>query len=407
MSARLLDFLARLQDSELVARFQRRCGLHLVVHEEGEEEDEEEEEEAHQTGTGAPPRGLGEGARGGLRQRQDNNSNVEYCVKEARSRLGYEVRSRPLHLLFLFSAALGNEVFYITCLPWLHWNLDPFLCRRLVNMWTLVMYVGQALKDLLKLPRPLSPPVVKLERRFNAEYGLPSTHAMAATAIAFTFLYSAPARIQFQFEAGLVIALTLSSLVCLSRIYTGMHSVLDVICGIIISSIILLFTYPYWDTFDHYQLTSALSPAFGIGLPLLLSYIYPTLDHYSPTRGDTTTILGSWAGCSVGYWFNVQLGETFEPKDPLPVPLPALTANGLALGTARFVLGVLALVGTRQVVKSASLSVLYWFYKVPKSDVNARRRKEFEVPYKFVTYTSVGLVNSILVNRAFMYMGLL
>lgn len=31
---------------------------------------------------------------------------------------------------------------------------------------------------------------------------------------------------QFQFEVGLLIAVTLSSLVCLSRVYTGMHSVL-------------------------------------------------------------------------------------------------------------------------------------------------------------------------------------
>lgn len=58
------------------------------------------------------------------------------------------------------------------------------------------MYVGQVMKDVLKLPRPLSPPVVKLEPRVDAEYGLPSTHAMAATAISFTFLLSAPSRIQ-------------------------------------------------------------------------------------------------------------------------------------------------------------------------------------------------------------------
>lgn len=59
-----------------------------------------------------------------------------------------------------------------------------------------VMYVGQVLKDLLKLPRPCSPPVVKLETRVDAEYGLPSTHAMAATAISFTLLLSAPSRLQ-------------------------------------------------------------------------------------------------------------------------------------------------------------------------------------------------------------------
>ena len=31
---------------------------------------------------------------------------------------------------------------------------------------------------------------------------------------------------QFQFEVGLMVAVVLSSLVCLSRLYTGMHSLL-------------------------------------------------------------------------------------------------------------------------------------------------------------------------------------
>ncbi|XP_069003565.1 sphingosine-1-phosphate phosphatase 2 isoform X2 [Embiotoca jacksoni] len=319
----------------------------------------------------------------------------------------YEVRNWLLHFLFLLSAGLGHEIFYITCLPCIHWNLDPFLCRRLVNMWTLVMYIGQVLKDVLKLPRPLSPPVVKLETRVEAEYGLPSTHAMAAIAISFTVLLSAPSRIQFRFEVGLLIAVMLSSLVCLSRLYTGMHSVLDVICGALISAVLLLLTYPYWETFDHFQLTSRFSPVAAPLLLLFLGYTYPELDHYSTTRGDTVTILGACAGYSVGSWVNVQLGQTFEPQGTLPVPLPTLTPNALALGAGRFLVGVVALVGTRQIMKTGSLKMLYWWYRLPEKDDSARRRKEIEVPYKFTTYTAVGLVHSILVNRVFMLLGLL
>lgn len=79
--------------------------------------------------------------------------------------------------------------------------------RVLCPPWQVVMYIGQVLKDVLKLPRPSSPPVVKLETRVDAEYGLPSTHAMAATAISFTFLFSAPSRIQVR----IVIAATLET----------------------------------------------------------------------------------------------------------------------------------------------------------------------------------------------------
>ncbi|KAM6970351.1 sphingosine-1-phosphate phosphatase 2 [Aplochiton taeniatus] len=310
------------------------------------------------------------------------------------------------YFLFRVSAGMGHEVFYITCLPAIQWNLDPFLCRRLVNVWTLVMYVGQLMKDKLKLPRPLSPPVVKLESRVDAEYGLPSTHAMAATAISFTVLLSATSRIQFQFEVGLLIAVVLSALVCLSRLYTGMHSALDVICGVLISAFLLLVTYPYWEAFDNFQLTSPYSPVLAVVLCLFLSYTYPELDHYTTTRGDTTTILGVGAGCSVGYWVSKQLGQTFEPEGVLPVPLPALTINAIGRGAARCMLGIVVLVGTRQIVKTASLKVLCSWYGVPVQDKDARRMKEIEVPYKFVTYTSVGLVNSILVNRLFRLLGL-
>ena len=169
----------------------------------------------------------------------------------------------------------------------------------------------------------------------------------------------------------------------------------------------MFLTYPYWETFDHFQLTSRISPIMALVLPLFLSYTYPELDHYSTTRADTTTILGVGAGCSIGYWVNEQLGQTFEPQGVLPVPLPTLTLNVLALGATRFLLGVLVLVGTRQVVKTVSLQVLYSWYKVPNNDQSARRRKEIEVPYKFATYIAVGLVNSILVNRVFILLGLL
>ncbi|XP_072249107.1 sphingosine-1-phosphate phosphatase 2 [Leuresthes tenuis] len=399
------ELLGYLQDPELVARFQRLCGLFLV------------EASCHCGGRTRAPNGAPttwEKARGHLRRRwdhQDSKWNHQYkgngCTAGDCSKHQYEVRNWLLHCLFLFSAGLGHEIFYITCLPCIHWSLDPFLCRRLVNIWTVVMYAGQVMKDVLKLSRPPSPPVVKLETRVDAEYGLPSTHAMAATAISFTLLLSAPSRIQFQFEVGLLLAVTLSSLVCLSRLYTGMHSVLDVVSGVFISAVLILFTYPYWEIFDRFQLTSRFSPIVVPSLLLFLSFTYPELDHYSTTRGDTTTILGVCAGCSVGYWVNEQLGQTFEPQGVLPVPLPTLTALSVALGACRFLVGVVALVGTRQIVKKLSLQLLYLWYRVPKNAESARRKKEIEVPSKFSTYTAVGLVNSILVNRVFVLIGLL
>uniref|UniRef100_A0A663LJ56 Sphingosine-1-phosphate phosphatase 2 n=1 Tax=Athene cunicularia TaxID=194338 RepID=A0A663LJ56_ATHCN len=131
----------------------------------------------------------------------------------------YIVKNYFYYYLFKFSAALGEEIFYITFLPFTYWNIDHSVSRRMIIIWSIVMYIGQVSKDILKWPRPLSPPVVKLEMRTDAEYGMPSTHAMAATAISFSFLI-------YPFELGLVAAFVFSTLVCLSRLYTGMHTVL-------------------------------------------------------------------------------------------------------------------------------------------------------------------------------------
>ncbi|XP_061073482.1 sphingosine-1-phosphate phosphatase 2 isoform X1 [Conger conger] len=392
MNGAMFKLITYLQDSELVARFQRTCGLFAV-----------KSERRRTCGNGHLQ----------VDGTEDRSCTSDYTYQangynvDAASGPQYQVRNVFLYYLFLVSAALGREVFYISFLPCVHWNLDPFLCRRLVNMWAVVMYIGQVLKDTLKMPRPLAPPVVRLETRVSAEYGMPSTHAMAATTIFFTFLFSATHRFQIQFESGLLLAVLLSILVCLSRLYTGMHSVLDVIGGVLISAVLMLLTYPAWDAFERVQLTSPLTPVVSVVLPFLLSYCYPKLDHYSTTRGDTTIILGVGAGCSAGYWLNQQLGQTSELKGPFPLPLPPLTPRTLALGCARSTLGVAVLLGTRQLAKSTSLWALCTWHQVSPSDPLTRRRREIEVPYKFSTYTAMGLVHTILLDRAFRQLGLL
>jgi len=51
------------------------------------------------------------------------------------------------------------------------------------------MYIGQATKDIVKLPRPASPPVIQLEKQYALEYGMPSTHAMVGAGIPFAVFF--------------------------------------------------------------------------------------------------------------------------------------------------------------------------------------------------------------------------
>uniref|UniRef100_A0A8C0VF55 Sphingosine-1-phosphate phosphatase 2 n=2 Tax=Cyanistes caeruleus TaxID=156563 RepID=A0A8C0VF55_CYACU len=318
----------------------------------------------------------------------------------------YIVKNYFYYYLFKFSAALGEEIFYITFLPFTYWNIDHSVSRRMIIVWSIVMYIGQVSKDILKWPRPLSPPVVKLEMRTNAEYGMPSTHAMAATAISFSFFIATMNQYKYPFELGLVAAFVFSTLVCLSRLYTGMHTLLDVIGGALISAVLLVLLYPAWDTIDHLLLTSPFCPLFSIAVPLVLCYNYPKLDYYSPTRGDTTTILGAAAGATVGFWLNNQYTASAYTSKSVQPGFPLITST-MVFVLARFFVGILVVLLTRWLMKSVVLGMLGYHYKFPIRDLEARRRLEVEVPYKFVTYSSVGFTATVIVPLLHQLLGLM
>uniref|UniRef100_A0A8C4J1D0 Sphingosine-1-phosphate phosphatase 2 n=1 Tax=Dromaius novaehollandiae TaxID=8790 RepID=A0A8C4J1D0_DRONO len=318
----------------------------------------------------------------------------------------YVVKNYFYYYLFRFSAALGEEVFYITFLPFIYWNIDHSVSRRMTVIWSIVMYIGQVSKDILKWPRPLSPPVVKLERRVDAEFGMPSTHAMAATAISFSFLIATMNQYKYPFELGLTGALVFSTLVCLSRLYTGMHTVLDVIGGALISAVLLVLFYPVWDIIDHLLLTSPFCPLLSIAVPLVLCYNYPKLEYYSPTRADTTAILGAGAGATVGFWLNNQYATPVYTRENFQLGFP-LIGTILVVALARFFVGICIILLMRQLMKNVVLGMLRYRYKFPIGDLEARRRLEVEVPYKFITYSSVGFSATVIVPLLHQLLGLI
>ncbi|XP_075720089.1 sphingosine-1-phosphate phosphatase 2 [Rhinoderma darwinii] len=386
-----LLLLKTLQDPQLVAQFQRSCGL--ILQPKGETNGAASGHNSPQTIQGGREKTAGVK---GVPQENGhkpyiNGSYTNGTYKQSPVRK-YVVHNYLLYYLFRFAAALGQEVFYITFLPFTLWNIDSFIARRLIIVWCIVMYMGQASKDLLKWPRPSCPPVVRLETRVEAEYGMPSTHAIAATAISFTFLLAAMERYQFPIVLGFVAALCLSTLVSLSRLYTGMHTVLDVICGALIALLFLGVTFPVWDSMDHLVLNNPVCPVFAVIAGFLLSYNYPRLDHYSTTRADTTVILGVGAGTCVGIWITNSIGLTYFPSGVFPLGIPPVTYPMLLKQLLRFVLGVTLLVITRYLAKTLSLKTLGSWYKVSTEETLVRQSLEIEVPYKFVTYASIGVV---------------
>ena len=100
----------------------------------------------------------------------------------------FKINNQLYFILFHFGASLGNEIFYLIFFPLVHWNFDGTLMRQMAFVWHVAMWAGQALKDIICWPRPASPPVIKLESRYSLEYGMPSTHATVGTVIPFSLL---------------------------------------------------------------------------------------------------------------------------------------------------------------------------------------------------------------------------
>ncbi|XP_076002751.1 sphingosine-1-phosphate phosphatase 1-like [Genypterus blacodes] len=318
------------------------------------------------------------------------------------------IKNKFLYYLFTFGTELGNESFYITFFPFLMWNVDAFVSRRLIMVWVWVMYLGQCTKDVIGWSRPASPPVVKVEMFYNSEYSMPSTHAMSGTAIPFALFFMSHTRWEYPFTLGFSLALCWCLLVCLSRLYMGMHSILDVIAGFLYSVLILTFCLPALDLIDNFNLTATYAPLIIISLHLGLGLFSFTLDTWSTSRGDTAQILGTGAGVALASHVNHYLGRLPDPPlDQLPFSMPPLTFWLVGAAMLRLVLGVLVLVATRALMKAVTIPLVCWVFRIPSGDVRkARQHMEVELPYRYIVYGTVGFNVLFLVPLIFSYLRL-
>ncbi|XP_078462201.1 sphingosine-1-phosphate phosphatase 1 [Lampetra planeri] len=358
--------------------------------------------------------------------------------QEVHTPQAFVVRRRALHYLFVLGTELGNETFYITFFPFLFWNVDALVARRIIMVWVWVMFLGQSAKDLLRWPRPASPPVIKVEVFYDSEYGMPSTHAMSGTALPFAIFALTLGRFEYPAVLGLALACCWCLLVCLSRLYMGMHSILDVVVGVLCSVAILSVLLPSLETLDSLVLhwggpaeasSSSQNQATVGGLAwwlrgvtggaaVALAHVAAalaafTLDGWSTSRGDTAQILAVGAGVASGSRVNRLLGllaTTQAPSKRLPLPvLPGLPQlpGALVRTIARVLLGSAILLATKAALKSTSIPLACWLFSIPGDDVSvARRHAQVELPYRFITYGAVGFSAACLVPCAFSLVGL-
>ncbi|XP_029281309.1 sphingosine-1-phosphate phosphatase 1-like [Cottoperca gobio] len=408
-----------LQDPRHVARFQNVCGVKgtfpVIPTEPNCGESEPDRVGLRKRGQQGGPSSVVNGAAGDASAPQVNGMQGDVTVRPdgpsanvdpdtARAKplrknsltgdVGQEflIHNKFLFYLFTFGTELGNEMFFIVFFPFLFWNIDALVSRRLIVVWAWNLFVGQSTKDMIRWSRPASPPVVKVEVFYNSEYSMPSTHAMTGTAIPFCLFMLTYGRWQYPFLFGFSVALSWSVLVCVSRVYMGMHSILEVITGFLYSLLILAFFQPILDKIDGFYMTDHFAPLVIIVSHVSLGLVAFSLDSWSTSRGDTAQALGTGVGAAIGTHVNYQLGLLLDPPlSSLPLTLPPIGTSLVVLSLLRFVIGVAVILVTRMVMKAATIPFLCRLFGLPSDDVRqARQHMKVELPYRYIVYSVVG-----------------
>ncbi|XP_043665345.1 sphingosine-1-phosphate phosphatase 1-like [Vespula pensylvanica] len=323
------------------------------------------------------------------------------------------IKNRFWYYLFLFGTELGDEIFYSAFIPFWFWNIDGAVGRKVILVWAVVMSIGQALKDVICWPRPACPPAVRLQNKWSEEYGMPSTHAMIGISIPFSVLIFTMNKYIYSFSIGCTIAFFWCMLICASRLYLGMHTVLDIIAGLLLAIMLMIPLVPLVDALDYYTVTNVWVLTLLILISVIAVVYYPCSNKWTPTRGDTTMVVSVTAGVHAGAWLNYKAGTLSLSLLPPPYDIIWPSYRMLGCMIFRTLLGFCSIIGTKAVCKSFCYTVICAILKVNskelmKSENYLENKKKIftDLVYKYLTCFMIGVNTVYLLPNIFAIIGI-
>ncbi|KAL1820969.1 hypothetical protein ACET3Z_015838 [Daucus carota] len=214
-----------------------------------------------------------------------------------------------LDALFSGLSCVVSVPFYTAFLPLLFWSGHGKLARQMTLLMAFCDYMGNCVKDMVSAPRPDSPPVrrvtaTKDEKENALEYGLPSSHTLNTVCLSgyllhYVLLYieSKDAAIQI---AGFTIVFLFVGLIGYGRIYLGMHSLIDVISGLVLGLITLTFWILVHEYIDIFLVSGQNVVSFWSALTFLLLFAYPKPESPTPSFEYHTAFSGVTLGIVAG-----------------------------------------------------------------------------------------------------------
>ncbi|XP_058073812.1 lipid phosphate phosphatase delta [Magnolia sinica] len=214
-----------------------------------------------------------------------------------------------LDAFFSAFSCVVSVPFYTAFLPVLFWSGHSKLARQMTLLMAFCDYLGNSVKDLVSAPRPKSPPVRRVtatedEKENAMEYGFPSSHTLNTVCLSGYLLHYVLSYNRETGGAAILIGITvvcvLVGFIGLGRIYLGMHSLIDIIGGIVMGLVILTFWLSVHEYVDSFIISGQNVTSFWAILAFLLLFAYPTPEHPTPSYEFHTAFNGVALGIVSG-----------------------------------------------------------------------------------------------------------
>jgi hypothetical protein len=232
------------------------------------------------------------------------------------------------------------------------------------------VYLTGFLKDMVCLPRPLSPPLARISMSGSAalEYGFPSSHSANAVSVAFYAIYtirqSPDAYHPYVYIGSQALFYFYALSIIFGRLYCGMHGFLDVIVGSVLGAMITAFYLTYIDWLDSWVFSGTYTDIFIATLAVcIMIRVHPEPADDCPCFDDSVSFLGVVMGINVGAWHYAQTGLALDYPIPSTAPFD-MEKIGILKTTIRVILGVVMVFMWRSIAKPALLKILPPFFRL-------------------------------------------
>lgn len=217
------------------------------------------------------------------------------------------------------------------------------------------VYFSGFVKDMLCLPRPLSPPLTRITMSKSAalEYGFPSTHSTNAISAVYYCMHVLNQTDKSATEKFILhsIFLIYGASIVLGRLYCGMHGFSDVVVGSLLGVLLAYLQCEYGPALDAYMYNGGLREVLIVILVILvLIRIHPEPADSCPCFDDSVAFFGVLIGQEFSNWHFSQ--TRYSINDPSPGTIPFdLRKLGLIKSVLRIALGVFTVFMWRGVMK--------------------------------------------------------